>query len=543
MASESRSRRRSWVIHPLSFALFPVLSLYSSNIHETPADQVVLPLVVAAAITLFIQVAARLLLKNGDRVGIVLSAAVLIFFLYGHMLRVVEAVRLPGPAVALAVTTTLFFLAVVWLTARTGRDLGAVTKLLNVLSLSLLVVVLVPILLHAVQTIGERDYSRLPALDPGVPAASIGAGPNPPDVYYLVFDRFGSEGSIKEFCGLDTAPFFVALRERGFHVIEHARPNYPKTSHSLASSMNMEYLTFLEEAGITPATDYGPLHQMMRGDYRVARFLRGQGYHYYHVGSWYSPTASNRYAERNFRFQKLSEFASILYESTVLYSLVDLVTHVDDRMMQYQSIGYVFERLAAMPAERGPRFVFAHVLLPHTPYVIDADGSFLPRSVRDERSDEVNYANQVRFASSAILDLVDTLIRDSATPPIIILQADEGPHPIRYVETEAGKHIEHPFSWRNITDAEVRIKFGILGAIYLPGTDAGQDLTPERTSVNTFRIVFNHVFGTRFPLLPDACYTPLDSRHLYEFIDVTARTVTDGPGMAGAPDVAAAAAE
>ena len=42
--------------------------------------------------------------------------------------------------------------------------------------------------------------------------------------------------------GHDNTPFLDALKQRGFHVVEDAHSNYPKTQMSLASSMNLDYL-------------------------------------------------------------------------------------------------------------------------------------------------------------------------------------------------------------------------------------------------------------------------------------------------------------
>jgi len=82
--------------------------------------------------------------------------------------------------------------------------------------------------------------------------------------------------------------------------------------------------------------------------------------------------------------------------------------------------------------ERGdqPTFVFAHVLLPHHPYVFDADGSFLTIEELDRFDALERYVNQVRYANDEIYRIVDELLDVPADEqPIILVQSDEGPPP------------------------------------------------------------------------------------------------------------------
>jgi hypothetical protein len=41
------------------------------------------------------------------------------------------------------------------------------------------------------------------------------------------------------------------------------------------------------------------------------------------------------------------------------------------------------------------------------------------------------------------------------------------------------------------------------------------------TSVNTFRLVFDKLFGTTYGALPDHIYSVPDVFHLYDFYDIT----------------------
>ena len=76
--------------------------------------------------------------------------------------------------------------------------------------------------------------------------------------------------------------------------------------------------------------------------------------------------------------------------------------HGDLALFQLRQV----QRLASAP---GPKFVFAHILLPHDPYVFRADGTrYTEEEVRD--MDEAGlYAGRLRFLNRRIKELVETL--------------------------------------------------------------------------------------------------------------------------------------
>lgn len=126
---------------------------------------------------------------------------------------------------------------------------------------------------------------------------------------------------------------------------------------------------------------------------------------------------------------------------------------------------------------------------------------------------------QVEFANAQILRILDEIqSRPSNEPPVIVLQADEGPFPDRY--TDDGD----AFKWEDATPEELEIKFRILNAVRLPGVDPeAAGLSDLGTPVNVFRVVFNVLFDAGLPLLPNRVYAHTDTRHYYDFIDVSDR--------------------
>ena len=71
----------------------------------------------------------------------------------------------------------------------------------------------------------------------------------------------------------------------------------------------------------------------------------------------------------------------------------------------------------------------------------------------------------------------------------------------------------------DLSIADLKQKFGILNAFYLPEVD-NDILYPTITPVNTFRVVFNLYFDADFELLPDENYAT-NYRNINSFIGVT----------------------
>ena len=96
-----------------------------------------------------------------------------------------------------------------------------------------------------------------------------------------------------------------------------------------------------------------------------------------------------------------------------------------------------------------------------------------------------NYLEQLKYVSKKAMEFINSVLADSKTPPIIILQSDHGP----WISDKDPKHVY---------DARTRI----LNAYYVPGSLKAK-LYSTITPVNSFRLVFSDIFNSNYPLLPD----------------------------------------
>ena len=344
------------------------------------------------------------------------------------------------------------------------------------------------------------------------------------DIYYLIFDRYARGDQLKDVYGFDNEPFIRELEARGFAVAEQSFANYQRTTHSLISSLNLDYLDALGGEAARSSHDWVPLYEMLQ-DFRLRRFLDAQGYEFHFFGSWWEPTRVNRFAHANHNVMAIPEPLRAMLDQSLIPYLAQLagLKLFDHRLTQCQRSKLAFKELTALAGQtQTARFVFAHFLVPHPPFVVDADGRCISAVEATSRTRAENYTRQVMFTNKEILKFLDVAMNRPGPKPIIILQSDEGPWPQRFAGdeiTRLGADVT-PVDWRTSTPSELVEKMAILNAIYLPDRDMSR-IPETATPVNSFRMVLREYFGVPLNPLPDRDVIFESAERLYRFQDVT----------------------
>ena len=253
--------------------------------------------------------------------------------------------------------------------------------------------------------------------------------------------------------------------------------------------------------------DQKPVSRMLRHN-KVREALEGLGYDVYAFETGYRRTEWEDADE----FMVLRQWEATAFEALYLEALgLNPVTRflvskgVLDEMPGYAAhrnrILYAYEQVASLESGGRPKFVFFHVILPHPPFVFDAQGEsvkgFKPFEMRDGNqfngspSEYVDgYSQQVDFTARLSLQLATTIIDEAERPVVMLIQADHGP----------GARLD----WNAPERSDTRERMGILNAYYAPL--AYPDLYPSISPVNSFRVIFNRYFDYELPLLPDSSH-------------------------------------
>jgi hypothetical protein len=300
-------------------------------------------------------------------------------------------------------------------------------------------------------------------------------------------------------------------------VVDDALANYPQTTHSLASSLNMVHLDVLADEVGEGSSDWDPLYASL-DDFTASRLFQDLGYGYMHVGSWWGPTAIDPSADRNYTFDIVREFPETFARTTIVPPILErLPLGFDDPFeRQYDRTLFQFASLEEIARDPGLTFTFAHLTMPHPPYVFNADGSY--REQGGTAPIEQQYLDQLVATNDRIEALVDVLLAGpDDQDPIVVLQSDEGPYP---PELDTG--LDASFTWSTESDVELGRRLRILEALYLPG-EHPEPVPPLLTPVNTFRLIIDRYFGGDLPMLEDRVSIFDDREHPFRFTDVTGR--------------------
>jgi Sulfatase len=509
--------KRTLILHPFIVAVFPALALYTYNVQELSLSELVLPFAVALSLASLMLLCTWLVLRNIHKAALVVSLFLALLYSTAYIFTLTGWLGVDSPYLGwtlLFIIWVLCYPFLLYLIARTSKVLRYPTIILNVAMVVMLLISVIRVGMYEFQRIGSGGSLSDSHTDLQLDVSRYETAP---DIYYIVLDRYANVGTLAEVYGFDNSGFLNQLGAEGFYVANESLANYVRTSESLASSMNMEYIDYMDET----SSDHLPLNEKLQ-DHALQRLLKAAGYEFIHVGSWWGPLRENKYADVNVNYcARTDMFSEYILTSNMPYAVSVEAGIIDDlTMRQWKRTRFEFEELARIPEEyKGtPTFTFAHFMISHTPYTFDSDGSYLSPEEASKKTNRDNYVNALRVTNEMVIELVRDLKSTSEVPPIIVLQADEGPYPERYL---AG---DRTFRWAQATDAELKEKMGILNAYYLPGVDYNNPrLYPSITPVNSFRMVLDLYFGTDLKKVDDFSYVYANYSRPYKFLDVTQR--------------------
>lgn len=526
--------KKKIIFYPFLFALYPILGLYSRNLTEIPPMETVRPIFFSLLFTALFFGLFKLLLKDRERAAFL--ACFIVFFYSASELayRVIEGYLFKGLSesshrvILIAATLMLLFLSsrAVWDKYMTAARRAVFLNYLNLVSV---IVVLFPLFNIASFWIKAADDAPQPwssYIGRDDPAAKLSATARP-DIYYVILDGYGRADVLDALYAYDNSPFLNALAERGFFIGERSQANYLRTSLSITSALNMDYVNFTADLAGADSVNRIPMFELA-GNNRARRLLEEAGYAFVLVDSG---SAFTRFYDADvfltpFRTRP-TLFEMWFYSTTALNALYEPELQITPALLEiFPLAGYsahrefilsAFDQLAAAPKLPGPKFVFAHIIAPHPPFVLDAEGNPLRPNypyvtgngasfVANVEAYKQGYIGQVEYLNRRVLDFVDAILKNSETPPVIIIQGDHGPGLLFMLN---GDNL-NTCLWERAS---------ILNAYYFPEGGTGL-LYPSISPVNSFRAAFNAYFGTDFAMLDDRTWFSLFDVP-YDFTEIT----------------------
>jgi len=506
------------LIHPFVFSLFPVFFLYAKNANQVAFQDIILPLVIVTVSAVLISFLFFQLFKEIHKSTIMTSALILFFFSFGHLTGIVEPSNISGNGETSSLEYyilglgVLILLSLTWLLLTIKKDMSKISSILFVISACLFLFQIIPIANRVLNSNPEPVLAQT-EITPVHPQKTY------PDIYYIILDGYGRNDILKDIYHYDNSAFLNFLENKGFYIGRESRSNYAQTLLSMASSLNLNYCDSI--LNLNPQSDdYFPAITKLKYN-RVLKELKKYGYKYAAFATGYDLTefhGADLYLEPG---KSVSGYINMLIQTTPIPLF--LSEENSPFAIHRQRIKYILKELPNISQPDNPCFILAHIVCPHPPFVFGKngepiqdrtgafnlhDGSHYMEMGGTVESYREHYRNQITYFTGCIQNTITEILeKKKVNPPIIIVQGDHGP----------GSEL----NWENPALSNVRERFSILNAYFLPGTET-DFLYPSITPVNSFRLVMNKYFDASHEILPDHSYfsSPLLP---YLFFDVTSR--------------------
>jgi hypothetical protein len=518
--------------HPFLIALFPVISLWASNKDYVTASTVYRSLILAIIMAALLLFAVHLVTREWLKAGVITSLVLLAVFIYGHLYTVLGDVQLLSAIIRhrfLVPFISLLFGFFVLLVMRKEKIIQPAALVFTLMGLILVGLPSIQLFGHYVE---NNTTGYIPAKDNTLTSLNIQT--DMPDIYYIILDGYGRQDILQELYKYDNSGFIQALENRGFYVADKSNANYMQTLWSLGSSLNMDYLDkFIDQndgrLSMTYATG-------IINDSQLRRILGEYGYRVVAFESSFEDLSKADVfitppEQKNLQAQSIlptNEFEGMLIDTTIGKVWLDAYIKNNGNApslfrMPYlkhrNEIIFTLTKLGNVAKLPGKKFVLAHVVSPHPPFVFSRNGDFVypprPYAISDGDSYQGGpeeyirgYAEQIQYINKLTLMAIDEIVANSSEPPIIIIQGDHGP----------GAYLQ----WASVEKTNVTERAGILNAYYFPDGNY-EYLYPSISPVNSFRAVLNTYFGTKMNLLPDSHYFSADYSDPPLFINVDDR--------------------
>lgn len=316
-----------------------------------------------------------------------------------------------------------------------------------------------------------------------------------PDIYLLLFDEYSSSGTLKEAYGYDNSGLDSFLVQQGFHYFPNSYSNYNFTSFSMASILNMQYISGLKDPRACTIEDYAYCNNLIRNS-EVLKFLSSRQYDIVNysvfdlagnptlVEQSVLPVKTRLITDQTLFNTMKRDIGWNLYmgKFEIKWLTRNIVyTNMNDNNMFMDLVKKESTRQSSRP-----RFVYVHLEMPHPPFFYDKDLRL--RNVKDIYADGMtsvpHYLGYLPYTNARIKELVTTIQQNTERKAVIILLSDHA-----YRGLPAGQPAIH--------------YFGNLDAVYFPGRPQ-QTITDSSSAVNSFRFIFNTLFNQQMPMLKDS---------------------------------------
>ena len=510
---------RIYILQPIGIAIMPVLSLMANNVDRVGVDWVIRPFMIYIAVAILLLIAIRKFSKDWRSAALTSSLLLIVILQFGRLPALLTSLitELFGSTFAgiqeeehrillsaIFLLPILLVFAILFFIRKRPRCFRAVEVLIYLILLSSIATSAIFIgrhILTLIQFENARDSQTTSNIQVSGDIEEF------PDVYYLILDGYARADVLQDIYAYDNSAFLDFLEQEDCYVGMNSIANYTKTILSLVASLNLDYVQNVITA-TEPRTIPASVFSSYLNQSRVIQIFQELGYEIVTFESGFSLTditAADYHLDPI--IHGLNPFESILLSQSVVVYPAEISLLFNRMAFGISYSGhiarqrYILDTLPALDLIPSPKFVFAHIILPHPPFVFQEDGQVIIPDLRFSYLDaddyegsmegyRAGYVSQLSYLNRVLEGIIEGILSKPESA-VILLQADHGPRSM--------------FTWKSPSPEGIYETFSIFNAYCLP-RESHAILYPEISPVNSFRLLFSHYFDMDYPLLPDESY-------------------------------------
>lgn len=246
-----------------------------------------------------------------------------------------------------------------------------------------------------------------------------------PSIIHIVLDGYGAPDTLSQIYGHDNSRFLSSLEDRGFQIMPEVITPFNQTLFVMASIFSGGYANTPDGSKNTRSY-YSDLGNTVRNGGVISAF-RNAGYRFFYTESGYAyldlmnaQRLTAKHSVTGFETYLAGRFTNLYYQ----------------RRAREIRAGLSPENMAKL---QPPFFYYQHIIAPHPPFVLSADGQDLQglysalndgshyiQGSEKLRQHYINgYREQAQFVENSLIEQLDVL--PQGIPIIVLIHGDHGP--------------------------------------------------------------------------------------------------------------------
>ena len=446
---------KNFIIFPFLLAFLPAWQLILKNYDELIFQDILISLSIIA-ISIAVWVVITKIIKNGNKAALITGVGVAFFFYFGYLQ---DALFYPlnKTSVLMIISIIVFIISAIYF-VKSKKNFALSIKIANVFTVTMILFTLIQFVI------------------PGALAEK-------PNVYHIILDEYtDNEILLKQF-GYNNEKFLEFLNKNGFYMPDKTFSTFGSTPDELNLILNMDYP--IRSGWVSDA------YQDLKTN-KVMSTFSDQNYSVIETNSamrWKDFSDVDTHLCYDVDFINSEFLDQVLRKSIIRYFMEQ---HQTDTRRDI--VRCTFNELSEIALQsNGPTYVFAHLYVPHPPFIFGPNGE----NVTPDHSEisglqswenPQGYLNQLIYATSEISVVITNIVENDPNA-IIILQGDTG--------TSTGT------DRTTTTMKDIYQSHSILYAVRIPDVNNLESVIP----VNTYRIIFNNYFNMNYEYLEQHIYT------------------------------------